>query len=442
MKQIVLVLSLLFGITAFSAAQTGLTLEKAVQIAIDRNTTVVQARNTVDTRQSSTEAAYGALLPTLGLSGDWNWTRSKSTFYNGIQVGSGTETTERREYSAGIGANVTLFNGFANTSGIDEANYRETASRNDLSQTVKNAIFQTHTLYLTVFKMYQLLLVSQDNLKTSQQQLARIVESNNVGSVALADVYRQRVQVGSDELLVIQAQNNFDKAKTDLYAYLAIDTPGSMDVDFQGIASDIDTTEFTDINARYSNLDNLLNQATQNRPDYLSAVQSVSAANSGITIAQSGYLPSLSGNANYGYQNTDLTHLTDNSSLSFGLTLSYPIFSGFQTKTQTQQAIISKNNAEEVLSQTRRQIRADLQKALLDFNAWQKQISVTKTSVESADMDRQIAQEKYTLGAGTLLDELTAQANYTTAVTNKVNAVIGYLLSKKQLEFTIGTITK
>jgi outer membrane protein TolC len=57
-------------------------------------------------------------------------------------------------------------------------------------------------------------------------------------------------------------------------------------------------------------------------------------------------------------------------------------------------------------------------------------------------MDRKIAEEKYNLGAGTLLDLLVATANYTTALSNKVNAVVGYLLSKKQAEYALGTLSK
>ncbi|MBU2471322.1 MAG: TolC family protein, partial [Bacteroidetes bacterium] len=83
----------------------------------------------------------------------------------------------------------------------------------------------------------------------------------------------------------------------------------------------------------------------------------------------------------------------------------------------------------------------DIQKARLDLEAVEKQVKVTQASVFSAEMDRKIAEEKYNLGAGTLLDLLIANANYTNAQSNKVNAVIGYLLAKKQMEFVLGTIS-
>ena len=90
------------------------------------------------------------------------------------------------------------------------------------------------------------------------------------------------------------------------------------------------------------------------------------------------------------------------------------------------------------MSQTRRQVQVDVKKAMLDYESARKQIDVTEKNIQSAQEDRRIAEEKYNLGAGTLLDLLIANTNYTTAVSNKVNAAYDYLLSKQQLNYVIG----
>jgi outer membrane protein len=432
MNRIVLLLLFVALTAGVVSAQTTLTLDKAVKLVTERNTVVVQARNTLDARRSAVQAAYGNFLPSVSFSGDYSTSRTKTPLV----------TTTGSQYSTGVGASVTLFDGFANTSGYTQAQEEESASLQDLNQSEKNAIYRTHLLFLDVFRKYQLLKVSEDNLKRSQQQLTRISEANKVGSVALADVYRQRVQVGSDELAVIQSQNDFDNAKADLLAYLAVDNQSEYTIDFAGIATDADANEFQEVNTKYSNFDNLFKQAIANRPDYLSAVYSFNSSDAGLTTAKAGCYPRVSADARYGYSGVDLGDMFDNNSLSFGLSLSYSIFNGFQTTSRIEQAQVAKRNAEEQLNQTKRQIQVELRKALLDLEASQKQAIVTKTSVESAEMDRKIAEEKYNLGAGTLLDVLIAQANYTNAMSNKVNAVIGYLLSKKQVEFALGTISQ
>jgi len=229
MKRFVLVVSLIVAVTCISLAQTPLTLEKAVQIAVNRNTDVVQAHNAVESSQSDVTSAYGNLYPTVGVTGGWSQARNQFVINN---------------YSATVGADVTLFDGFANWGTIDQAKASQVAATQKLTHAEKFAMYQTHLLFLNVIRMHQLLQVNEDNLKRSQQQLTRITEANKVGSVALADVYRQKVQVGSDELSLIQGQNDYDQAQADLFAYLAINNPKEYTIDFGGNLTDIDTTEF------------------------------------------------------------------------------------------------------------------------------------------------------------------------------------------------------
>lgn len=433
----------LFSLVCLAAGQSQvtITLPKAVELALEKNTAVIQSRNTVDAKQSSVTAAYGNLLPSVGLSGDWNQSTSDIAFLNGIEIPGGTSST-RNQYSAGIGANWTLFNGFANTATVNSARADASSSEFTSKRTDQTVIYQTHQFFLNVVRTYELLKVNEDNLKRSQRQLERITESNKVGAVALADVYRQRVQVGNDELALIQAQNNYEKAKADLLAHLAIDNDKDYVLDLSGIPTDIDTTEFAAVNAQYGSLGELNRQALSARPDYNSALEGKNGADALLTVARSAYYPSVTTSASYGYDNSELSRLTDNKTLQFGVSIRYSLFNGFSTQQKTEQAAVATKNAEEQLKQMQRSVQVDVKKASLDLEAAEKQVTVTQTSVESAEMDRKIAEEKYNLGAGTLLDLLVATANYTTTLSNKVNAVTGYLLAKKQMEYSVGTISQ
>ena len=427
-----------------------ITLQSAIDMAVEHNISVIQARNSVEASQSARQAAVGAMLPSLDLSGSFSRSQTWSTqeagvvFYQGIpiSVGGGTGFRASNSFSSGISSQVVLFNGFANSSNVSRAQSAAASSDYNLSRTEQAAIYQTHQLYLGVVQTFQLLKVNEDNLKSGERQLERIVESNKVGAVAVADVYRQKVQVGSDELALIQAQSNHEKAKADLIAFLGIDFNQEYKFDFTGIPDSIDTTEFAQLNARYANFDELCKSAIEKRPDYLAAVENLNTADASVTMARAGYLPTVSLNGSYGYNNTELSNLTDNRNLYFGFNINLPIFSGFSTQNQVEQAQVQKRNANEQVKQDLRQVRVDVRKALLDLESSEKQVSVTQSSVVSAEMDRKIAEEKYNLGAGTLLDLLVATANYTTALSNKVNAVVGYLLSKKQAEYALGTLSK
>lgn len=428
--------------TAFSFGQSSknvINLDKAIEMALQRNITVLQSKNNVESQQSTYQSAIGGLLPNLNASGSFNRTQS----WQDVTGLSGDQTlfSARNLYSSGISSNVTLFNGFANIANVNRSNSNIRSSEYSYERVKQNIIYQTHQLFLNVVRTHQLLKVNEENLKRSSRQLERIEEMNRVGAISLADVYRQRVTTGNDELALINAQNNFEKAKADLALFLSIETEAAYEFDVSGVSIEVDTSEFALVNAKYQDKTVLAKKAIESRPDYQSTTQNVRSAQSSLTIARSGLYPIVSANASYGISDNEFAKISDNRSLSTGVTLSLPIFSGFQTKNAIEQAIITQRNADDLLKQNERQISVDIQKAQLDIEAAQKQVKVTQASVFSAEMDRKIAEEKYNLGAGTLLDLLIASANYINAQSNQVNAAISYLLSKKQMEYALGTIS-
>ncbi len=453
MKQKFIIGILFLIITSLAQSQTSkmINLEKAIDIALERNLSTLQSKNNKESQIHSRQPAIGGLLPSLSVSGGFqrtqNWrpaTGSSQQYipgYGTIEIPGSSGYSASNSYNSSISSSITLFNGFANIANISRADANIRSAEYTYNRVKESTIYQTHQLFLNVVRTYQLLKVNEENLKRSRRQLERIEETNKVGSASLADVYRQRVTTGNDELALITAQNNYEKAKTDLLLFLALDEYTGYDFDIDGIQTDIDTAEFDIVNKQYSNVDELFKQATELRSDYLASIQNLNASESNLTIARSGLYPNLYGNASYGISDKKLSSISDNRNLNMGLTVSFSIFNGFQTQNIIEQAKITKKNSEYQLDQLRRQIAVEIQKARLDLEAIEKQVNVTQTSVFSAEMDRKIAEEKYNLGAGTLLDLLIANANHTNAQSNKVNSVIGYLLAKKQMEFVLGKIS-
>jgi outer membrane protein len=443
----ILVLCGLFGFAAIAQESKVLTLESAVQIVLEKNQTVLVAKNSVDQAQSTTLNSFGGFLPSLTLTGgfsrSFNWTKnSNAVIYQGVTLNQNEPYTQSNQFSTRLSSGLTLFDGFATNNTYKRAQHAEDATVYEYSRAQQQAIYTTNQLFLDVVRAYELLKVREDNLKRSKGQLERITESNKVGAVAIADVYRQRTLVGSDELLLIQAQSSFEKAKTDVLAYLGVSLDVPLQFDFTGIPTDIDTTEFAPLNSQYSNFQGLVSTAVAKRPDHLANIASLNGTESAVSIKKANYFPLVSASASYGYSNQEFSTLFDSRGLSLGIDFSLPIFNGFSTQTQIQQAQLQQEDAEVNVRQSQLKVTVDIRKALLDLEAAEKEVTSTQTSVQSAEMDRKIAEEKYNLGSGTILDLQVATANYTQAMSDKVNAVNDFLLAKKNMEFALGTIAR
>jgi outer membrane protein TolC len=66
---------------------------------------------------------------------------------------------------------------------------------------------------------------------------------------------------------------------------------------------------------------------------------------------------------------------------------------------------------------------------------------VSDKALRSASEDRRIAEERYNLGAGTLLDLLVANATYVNSQASRVNAIAGFLNARYNMEFAVGDRT-
>jgi len=441
------IVAVLCASAASLEAQTvSLTLEQAMRAALENNLSIVQADANMNAAQAGVTAAYGGYLPTLSATGSWNRNQTDRAGSSTANFGGGTvvipaSKSTTSNFNTALNLNWTLFDGFAQQGQVGQASSRSVASEFTAIRTRQSIVFQVEANYLNVLRNEQLVKVSEGSLKRDRRQLERITESNRVGSLSLADVYRQQSQVAGDEFSLIQAQNNFDKAKADLVALIGLDVGREYVFADASISTALSAEELDATSSKYANFRQLVERAIASRPDYKGAVESYNASQSGVTVARSGYLPSVSAFAGYGLSSDEVRSLSNNKNVNWGLSVRWNLFDGFQTNNSVQSAIASRRNAEISLTQAERDINAQMKKALLDLEAARKQYEVSQKALVSAGEDLKIAEERYNLGAGTLLDMLVANANLVSAQANSVNAVYNYVTAHRNLEYTLGERT-
>jgi outer membrane protein len=433
---------ILLSVTGYS--QKLLTLEEAVNIALQRNTVLQKSINSIGSYQSNVKTAYGSLLPSLGASGNWQWEKSETKggilpSQNGGYQLQPDQNIEFRTYSIGAGTNWTLFDGLSNIATISQSKNNLESAQLTLARLKQTIVYQTISNYYDVINVGELLKVKEEDVKWNQKNFETINERNKLGAVTLADVYAQQVKVGNAELEVIRANNNLETAKSNLLYYLGLDVLDNYSFSDSLSASDKDIIG-RHIDSNYQNLSDLITKSLSSRYDYQSAKLSLESALNGITIARSGYFPNLT-NSNSFYTNSDnVNKLFQNKNYIVGLTLNVPIFSGFSTENRLQLAKVSAMNSKADLSDLERDIKRNIQKTYLDLQAAEKSLDVSKGNVAAAEESRRIQQEKYALGSSTLLDVLVANSDYLTAQTNLINAEYAYIVLSEQVKYQLGVL--
>jgi outer membrane protein len=425
-----------------SSQQKVLTLDKAISTALEQNVTVRQAINNSNAAQSSVLAAYGSYLPNVSARG--GWTRQQTDRPAGVQLIGGqaitlpASTSTSDNFSAGVNVGLTIFNGFAREANFNSAVSNANAADDQAIRTAQQIVYAVQGSYLTVLRNRQLVRVSEENLKRDQRQLERITESNRVGALSIGDVYRQQSVVAQDEVSLIGAQNTYDKSIADLLSLVGLEVSDTYQIEDPGIPDELTPADISGLNARAAGFQDVRQRALAARPDYMGAKESYSAAQSGVTAAWSNYFPTISASAGYNLSNTDFSLLTQSKGISWGVSINWALFDGFQTNRSIQNAAVQRRNAELSLLQAERNINVDVKKALLDLDAAGKQYDASLKSVQSATQDRRVAEERYNLGSGTLVDLLTANAGLVNAEVSKVNATYNYIIASRNLDYVIG----
>ncbi|MBK6877196.1 MAG: TolC family protein [Ignavibacteria bacterium] len=435
------VLSMLLpGITI---SQEKLKLSEAINIALENNTTVSSLRKSLQIQELSTSSTRGQLYPDLSLNAGWtrNNTFSDGTvrFENGAPIIIPAQDSWINSFRLGLSTQVTIFDGFKNYSRVDLQKQNEQTIRIDLDKQMYDIAFSVNSAYFDVLKKEKVVGANEENLKDSQLQLERINEFLNVGKRTIADVYRQDVQVAQNELALERSKNELNKSKVDLLRAMNVSVDREIALEDQSIRTELSEAEIKMILERYSNTDQLYNQAVQKRYDYKAGIQQINTSKKIYEIDNKAvYWPSILGFANYSLNSANLGDITKSRSFNFGFSMNYPIFQGFNLSNKAQSSEIAIKQKQDNLRLLEIQIKSEIRKAYYDLETQFKQIEILQRNIKSAEQDKLLSEENYRVGFGILLDVQTASVKLNLLKIDLINAYYDFLLAERQIQYYTG----
>ena len=420
---------------AAARAPTLVTFDQALKLALTQNTGVRQAQNSAALSGATVTQQKLAFLPSLSVS-----TNTAQAYGRNFSQTDGTIlNTTTNTLNAGISSSVTLFDGMKNVANLRSAQADEQASEQDLTRAKQTAVFSVASNFLSLVTLQQQLAVQQQNLAAQEALENQISQFVKAGSRPVSDLYQQQASAASARAAVVTARNNVELAKVDLIQTLQLDPRGTYD--FQPPAPPDTATA-----SAHFDLDSLLDRAFAQRPDLGAVASRVDAAQQDVKAANASKWPtiSLTGGYNSGISSAAeasfLDQLNQRRGGSIGIGVSIPIFDRGATQVATERAQIQADNAKLTLATQRQQVALEVRRAYLDYDAAQQQLAAADAQQKAATLAVATTQQRYQVGAATLVEVTQARATQVQAQSAYINARNNLVFQQSLMSYYTGEL--
>lgn len=432
-------LLIVLGCVVTLSAQT-LTLEKCVEQALEKNPGLIQAKLSKEIAERDVVNARSSFLPSVRSSIAYNHSviGPSSAFridpQTGILVPLQSDEVVSWNSNANVNINQSLFNG-ADIYSYKYSLSMKNSAMHSLEDSRQSIIYQVKERYYNLLKAEKLLEVAEENIKLSDESLKRAEVLFEVGKAPKSDVLQARYEYENYKLSEIEAKNSLSIAKASLNHILGRDIDQNIQI--------VDNLDVIEVEVEY---DDAMKNATSGHPLIAKCNFDVAAAKDQVGMATSAYLPTIAGYYGYSWRHKDFNEIGNafdtDYSWYMGAQLSIPIFQGFSRCANLSKAKLYHKSQQEFLIQTIRDIEFEVQNAFFEVQQAKKKIVVTQNAEDVASENLRLNQEKYNLGAGTMLDLVNAQVSYTEARSNQIQALYDYKYAIARLQKAMGQLNK
>ena len=403
-------------------------LRDAVVLAEQNGLAAIQARGQIRTAESAVRAARGALLPSATLSlGQVNQSGERLDAQGRLVPYLASQPWT---YSTGLNSSVNLFDGGRRWNEVKRSRYDVGAAEaNEVTQKY-NLALQVKTQYYAILAAREAESAAQAQLEQAREQLKTSIVRTRAGVATLSDSLRSVIAVGNGQLALITARNNVrvaSAALTRLVGSETLVTAQASDTLDRGMAS-VDS----------AGLAALLDQG----PAVRQTEAQLASAQAAVKSAKTPYLPSVdltyarSGNGfsnTYGVTGNPLAYTN-----SFNVRLSYTLFNNFQREDALTRAEVQADLVQAQVRDTKLAAQQTLVQQLAALRSAQQRIVIQQATLDASKEDLRVQQQRYALGASTLLDVLTSQSTLDAARSALIQARQDVRVARAQLEALVG----
>ena len=408
-----------------------LTLDKALEIALDENPTIKVAAEEIALKKVASKEAWQSLLPEASLNGSLDHTiKAAEMKLNDMSFKMGQDGTNTA--NAGLSINLPLF---------APAVYRAMSmTKTDIELAVGKSRASELDLINQVTKAYYQLMLAQDSYEVLQGSYKLAEDNFNVvnakyqqGAVSEFDKISAEVQMRSIKPNVISAANAVTLAKLQLKVLMGI----TADVD---IKTDDNLTNYESM--LFANQLKEEDMSLENNTTMKQFELNMKLLEKNVKSLKTNFMPTLSMSFSYQYQslynpNINFFDYTWSNSSSLMFNLSIPLYRA-SNFTKVKSARIQMRQLDWNRIDTERKLNMQVVSYRNNMTASSEQVVSNKENVMQAEKAVQIAGKRYEVGKGTVLELNSSQVSLTQAQLTYNQSIYDYLVAKADLDQVLG----
>jgi outer membrane protein len=459
-----------FGIFGISEAQNikKFSLEDCIQVALNNNLNMKSAKIRKTTADVNFSQSKADLLPTVN--GNFN-----AGVNNGRSIDPFTNDfiNQRLTFSsANLNLNAVIFNGFRLLNNFKQQKLNAKAAEMEVEQEKQDLVLSVTLAYLQVLNSRDILVLSEQRLEATKEQLKVQKRMYDEGQNNPADYTDLLGQKASDETSVLSSQIALNNAKLELIQLMNLN--GDIEIDESAMLLDLTKYGFSS--------DEVYQDALKSLAAFKARELRVEAAEKGINVARAQYIPEISifGQLNTNYSSAAQTFSEVGSSIIetsafvtvnnqnfsvfteqtqfeaqqidyfdqfennlnsvIGISMRVPLFNGFQAKNNVALQKAQKEETLVEMERTQVQIRNAIQQVHFDMEAAYSRYQSFQNQVEAFEKSYEVNETRFNNGVSNFLQYITSKNNLENAKLNRSNAKYAYLLRVRVLEYYRGQV--
>lgn len=432
-KTLPLLLLLLAASVATAQEHGPWSLRDCIGYALEHNISLQQQGLQVQQQELQLSTSKGSRLPSVSANASENF-----SFGRGLTADNTYSNTNTTSTGFSLGASVPVYQGsrISNSIRQDELNLKAVTA--DFERAKENVSMAVAQAYVQILYNMELLDVARNQVAIDSLQVERLTGMLENGKASPAQVAQQRAALGQSRLTATEALNSLKLAVLNLTQLLELPSPEGFTI--VRPVTDLEGTILPDPERIYE--DALLEKPAVKAEEFR-----LDASEYAIKIAKGGYLPTISasgglGSNYYTMSSAPSTSFADqmknNFSQYLGLTLSVPIFNGFQTRNQVRAAELSRKNQMLQLENTRKTLYKEIQQAYYNAVAAREKLLSSKEAEASAKESYDLVTAKYENGKANITEFNEARDAFLRSESDLSRARYEFLYATKLLDFYQG----